>query len=594
MTRIPLRILLALVLVALSAFAVACGGDDEEEGGGGQASEQQQGTPAQGQRGGRLTQLGASDVDYLDPGHTYYTAGFQVVYATHKTLYSFQPGKDEPVPDLAEGPPQIAETNRQVTVKIKPGVKFAPPVNRDVTSEDVKYAIERFFSANVGGQYTAYFDDLEGAPEEPTKGVRNISGIETPDPQTIVFNLKEETAPGFAAALVMPITAPVPEEYARPFDRENPSTYNTHVVASGPYMVRNNSEGELVGYRPGRQIELVRNPNWNQETDYRPAYLDEVLLRTNASDANVASRQVLSGQSLTLDANPPATILARVVRNREQRENQLKTVPSGGFRWFPLRTDIPPFDDINVRKAVLAGFDRAAARQARGGEFVGPTGTHFIPPGIQGHDEAGGLKGPGFDFLANERGDMNLAAEYMRKAGYESGRYEGDEEVLMVTANADPGRAQAQVAQAQLEKLGFRVRLRQVPQDAVYTEWCQVERRKVHVCGSAGWFKDFNDPQSILEPTFKGTEITPTGNNNLPRLNVPEIDRAMEEAAPIPPGPERWRAWAEIDRMITAQAPAVPFVWDNFNGIHSANVNGVLNQYFTAFDFSFTSIRSGQ
>ena len=161
----------------------------------------------------------------------------------------------------------------------------------------------------------------------------------------------------------------------------------------------------------------------------------------------------------------------------------------------------------------------------------------------------------------------------------------------MVTANADPAHAQSQVAQAQLEKLGFKVRLRQVPQDAVYTEWCQVESRKVHVCGAAGWFKDFPDPQSMLEPTFKGTEITATGNNNLPRLDVPEIDRAMEEAT-TKTGAERAKAWAEVNRMITAQAPAVPFTWDKTNLIHSEDVNGVGNAYYNAFDLSFTSVRS--
>ena len=36
------------------------------------------------------------------------------------------------------------------------------------------------------------------------------------------------------------------------------------------------------------------------------------------------------------------------------------------------------------------------------------------------------------------------------------------------------------MAKRQLERLGFKVRLRAVPQDAVYTEWCQVPRKKVH------------------------------------------------------------------------------------------------------------------
>ena len=74
---------------------------------------------------------------------------------------------------------------------------------------------------------------------------------------------------------------------------------------------------------------------------------------------------------------------------------------------------------------------------------------------------------------------MAVAEKYMKEAGYSSGKYDGSEELLMVTANVDPGKAQAEVAKAQLEKLGFKIRLRTVPQDAVYTEWCQQPAKKV-------------------------------------------------------------------------------------------------------------------
>jgi peptide/nickel transport system substrate-binding protein len=186
---------------------------------------------------------------------------------------------------------------------------------------------------------------------------------------------------------------------------------------------------------------------------------------------------------------------------------------------------------------------------------------------------------------------MAVAANYMKKAGYPSGKYTGSEELLLIAANADPGKAQAEVAKAQLEKLGFKITFRTVPQDAVYTEWCQQPAKKVAVCGTGGWFKDFNDPQSMLEPTFKGSNINKGGgNNNLAQLNDPKIDKAMDDAALLQ-GEERFQAWGEIDKMITEQAPAVPFIWDNTNLIHSKNVNAVGNAYMNSFDFAFTSIK---
>ena len=585
-----LRMLLMSILAALALFAVACGDDDEGAAGGTAGSQEaaptQDGEP-QGKQGGVLEQSGSSDVDYLDPGHTYYTVGYQVAFAIGRPLYGFKPGEEQPVPDLAEGEPEISEDAKQITVKIKPNVKFGPPVNRAVTSKDIKYAFERFFSENVGGQYGTYFSSIEGVPEKPTKGVKEISGITTPDDTTIQFTLSRPEAAVVAAALVMPITIPVPEEYAKEFDAKNPSTYNTQVVATGPYMVENNAEGKLTGYNAGKSIKLIRNPNWDKATDFKPAYLDGINYKTNVADAAVDAQQVLTGSKRALAENPPAAQLQQAV---ERYKGQYGQVPSGGFRWFPLNTTIKPLDDLNVRKAILAAFDRDAARKARGGKFTGDLPTHFLPPGLPGFEEAGGMEGPGVDFLANPRGDMALAQKYLKEAGYASGKVEGAEELLMITANADPGKAQAEVAKAQLEKLGFKVNLRTVPQDAVYTEWCQVPAKKVAVCGAAGWFKDFNDPQSMLDPTFKGKNITEQGNNNLPQLNNPEIDKAMDEGALLT-GEERYKAWGEIDRMITEQAPAVPFLWDKTTILWSKDVQGVMNGYYTSIDLNFTSLK---
>jgi peptide/nickel transport system substrate-binding protein len=540
--------------------------------------------------GGNLTMLASSDVDFLDPGHTYYTFGEMVTLATNRPLYSFKPDDAlHPVPDLAADQPQISADLKTVTVTLKPGIRYAPPVNREVTSADVKYAFERFFSRNVGGQYPGYFDVIQGAPSRPTRGVRAISGIATPDPQTIVFTLTRPSGVSFAASLVMPITVPVPAEYARRFDAHHPSTYNTHVAFTGPYMVQNTASGALSGYRPGRSIQLVRNPSWDAATDYRPAYLTSIRIRTNAANSSAAARQVATGRDLLLDTNPPARTLRQV---RAGSPTQLSTVQSGGFRYFSMNTEVKPFDDLNVRKAVMAGFDRVAARRARGGADAGDIATHFLPPDLPGFAEAGGYDGfPDIDYFnnANVSGNAALAAEYLKKAGYESGRYPGHRRLLLVGASTDPGKAQMEVAARQLRRLGFKVRLRLVPQDEVYTDWCQVPARKVAMCG-AGWFKDFADPQSMLEPIFRGSLIHRHGGNiNYSMLHDPTVDAAMD-AASVATGDERLRQWAAIDKMLIADAAGIPFVWDKTTLLRAPNVASVPNPYIGLWDLSFTSI----
>jgi peptide/nickel transport system substrate-binding protein len=590
MSSSRIRLALAPAVAALVLVMAACGGSDSGGSSGGTSSSSS-GGPGQetgGKQGGVLRQLGSSDVDYLDPGHTYFTVGYQTAYVTQRPLYSFKPDKLAPVPDLAADKPQISGDLKTITVKIKPNVKFSPPVNRAVTSKDVKYAFDRFFSANVGGQYPSYFSSVDGVPSSPTKGVKSVSGVTTPDDQTIVFKLSRPEAVSVSAALVMPITMPVPEEYASKFDAKSPSTYNSHVVATGPYMVKNDAQGNLTGYQAGKSIDLVRNPNWDKSTDYRPAYLDEIQLTTNESDASIAAQQVLTGSHMNLDTDPPSAQLRDAVTSKK---GQFVQVPSGGYRWLPLNTTIKPLDNINVRKAILAAFDREAVRRVRGGRFIGDIATHFLPPGIPGFDQAGGLKGPPLDFLANPRGDMNLATEYMKKAGYPSGKYTGNDDLLMVTQTADPGKSQGEVAKAQLEKLGLKVTLRTVPADAMYTEWCQVPPKKVAVCGDAGWFKDFVDPQSMLEVTFKGSNITKSaGNNNLPQLDDKQVDAAMDKATGLQ-GAARLDAWGNVDKMITATAAAVPLVWDKTTLIWSKDVNGVANKYYDTIDFAYTSLK---
>jgi len=572
------------VLLALTLGVAACGGDD---GGGEQGTGQ--GTPAEGKKGGKLTALWTDDVDNIDCGISYYQMGFQVCYATQKALYGYEPEDGvNAVPDLAESDPQISEDGKTVTVTIKTGVKFSPPVNREVTSKDVKYAIERGFFNTVNNGYAgSYFGDIRGAKVGAKPG-SEIAGIETPDDQTIVFNLTKGTGGTLVGALALPLTAPVPKEYAGEFDKKNPSTYGQNQVATGPYMIENDEQGKAIGYQAGRRIHLVRNPNWDAATDFRPAYVDEIDMPQGNDDTTVASRKILEGQNMINgDFSPEPAILKQVVTRQKE---QLTQVPGGQGRWVAMNTKIKPFDNVDVRRAVAAGFDREAMRLTRGGALIGDIPTHIIPPGMPGHEEAGGPEGPGIDFMSNPSGDTNLAAEYFKKAGYASGKYEGDEELLMVGTSEGVAQKAAEVAKQNFEKLGFKIRLRLVTQDSMYTKFCNVPKARVAICPNVGWIKDFSDAQTYIDPLFNGENILPVGNSNWSQLDVPELNQEMNEAKLITDPDERAQAWAEIDKKVTELAPAVFWLWDKSPVIRSENVNAVASAFNGTWDLSFISI----
>ncbi len=619
-----LRVLVPGLLLAMAVALAACGSSDSTDSSSSSSatSDAQKQfaapteAPSDAQSGGDLTVIAASDVDYIDPGAQYYQFSYMISSATGSPLESWAPADvEQATPLLASEAPTVSDDGKTITYKIRDDVEYSPPVSRTVTAADVKYAIERSLLPGVPNGYVqTYLSGVQGidkaikaAQDNPTGGAPDISGITAPDDTTLEIKLDNTTSIGVIGALTLPVSSPVPEEYAKQFDAENPSTYGEHQVATGPYMIENacvtgtkptdNCDGALTGYTPNKEIHLVRNPNWAgtagnpPEGDYRPAYLDDITFQEGFADTVSASKKVLAGSGLINgDFTTPPSAIKQAATDGEA--GQLTLTPSGGNRYVALNTQQPPFDDINVRKAVVANANRTDLRNTRGGELTGPVASHYLPPEFPGFEEAGGLEGPDLDFMANPDGDPALAAEYMKKAGFSSGKCEGaDCEITMVGDDSPPGSDTAAVVKSQLEELGFKVNFQKVTHDIMYTKFCSTPSNAPEVCPNVGWLKDFNDGQSMLDPTFNGENVVPENNSNWPQLNDPKINKAINDATLIDNLDERNQAWANVDEMITAQAPAIPYIWDDQANIQSADVAGVVNKFNANWDLSFTSLK---
>jgi peptide/nickel transport system substrate-binding protein len=556
--------------------------------------------PDGAKEGGSLTVLAASDVDYIDPGAQYYQFSYMVSSATQSGLVGYAPADIDAQPLLAAEEPTVSDDGKTITYTIRDDVKFSPPVDRTVTSADVKYAIERSLLPGVANGYSqTYFKGMVGfddavkqAQKDPTGGAPDIAGITTPDDTTLVIKLDDTTSVGVEGALSLPVSAPVPEEYAKQYDAENPSTYGEHQVATGPYMIENNAEGELTGYTPNKEIHLVRNPNWEpSDGDYRPAYLDEITIQEGFADTVSAGKKILTGSAeVNGDFTTPPSVIKQAATDSEP--GQLTLTPSGGNRYVSLNTSVPPFDDINVRKAVIANANRTDLRNTRGGQLTGPVANHYIPPEFPGFEEAGGLEGFGdLDYLANPNGDPELAAAYMEKAGYASGKCDGSDcEITMVGDDSPPGSDTAEVVKSQLEELGFEVNLQKATHDVMYTKFCWVPDNTPDACPNFGWLKDFNDGQSMFDATFNGENILPENNSNASLLDDPALNKAIDQAKLIDDPAERAQAWGDVDHRVMELAPVIPYIWDNQANIASADVAGVINKFNANWDLAFTSL----
>jgi peptide/nickel transport system substrate-binding protein len=591
------RTILAGATLALAAVALAACGSSESSSGtniSGASVVVTKGYPnpttesLAGKRGGTLVALQESDFEYLDPGITYAALDYPVVFATQRPLYSNMPNSTKPSPDLASGPPQVSADNKTVTVHLKEGIHFSPPVNREVTSADVAYAIERGANPDVANPYLhSYFNAIEGVPNA---NGGPIKGIETPNKHEIVFHLDEPKGFFVAEALVLPLTAPVPREYAQKFDNNKPSDYANYEVATGPYMLKNNAEGKVlgIGYVPGRSATLVRNPNWNAKTDFRPAYLNEIDIKIGGSEP-VIDRQVLEGTNVVQNEPVPESGVRLAA---EHYKDQIDLSPGGGNRYVALDNKVGPFANVDLRKAVWAALDREALDKARGGELVSNVATHFIYPTISGFEQAGGLAGPKVDYNEHPEGDMAVAEKYIKLAGYPSGKYTSSKQIQVVGASSPPEKEDAEIVNQTLKNLGFNTKLTLVEISTMYAKYCGVPKEEIDVCPDVGWIADFADPQTVLNPTFNGKFIEPVGNVNYGQVDVPKINSEMTAAELIQGTEARAKAWAKIDDELVEGAVAVPYDWEKAPRLEGSDVHGVAMLWNEgAWDYSFTSLK---
>jgi peptide/nickel transport system substrate-binding protein len=584
-----LRRLLPLAALGIVALVVAAGC------GGGSKSKSST-NAATGKTGGTVTILDtAGSVDSLDPGYWYYQTDYEELgQTTQRWLYSWKPNDNVPTPDIAQGLPQVGDGGKTLTIKIKPGIKYSAPLaNRTVTSKDIKYAMSRCFLPQVGNGYAlVYWSDIEGAQAYSQGKASEVTGLQTPDDNTLVIKLDKPVGVlATGAGLGLPCTAPVPQDYAEKYDKGKTSTYGEHQVFTGPYMIEGAGTGTVpnTGYQPGKLISLVRNPSWDKSTDFKPAYFDKIVIK-NGGDVSVAARQVLAGQNMMSgdSAVPPPAILKEGLTTKK---SQFQISPSGGNRYIALNTKVKPLDNVNFRRAIAAVVDRNALRQTRGGPAVGTVATHFIPPDIPGFDQAGGNAGPGFDFYKNPSGDVALAKEYMKKAGYSSGMYTGPA-LLTIADNQSPAKETAEAFQQQLSQIGVKLQLREVPHASVIGKFCGTPKQNVAICPTLGWGKDFFDAQSMVDPIFNGKNITQSGNVNIAQANDPKFNSQMDKAEELTDPTQRAQAWGQLDKDLTGQVYYVVWLWDNEVNFTSSNVKGVQNSFNgNAWDLTYSSLK---
>jgi peptide/nickel transport system substrate-binding protein len=615
------RLALAVALASLLAIGVsACGGGSAHSSAGasspvfgnlprvplktGENPASQVLTGDTKKRGGTLTVFTSTDFSALDPGRSHLSLDYGIDVATQRPLFSYLPNTENGLsPDLATAIPTVdnggvTDGGRTITVHIRKGVYFSPPVDREVTSADVAYAIERGANPHVANPYFAtYFGARSPSPlAGSTSGIYAggpLAGIQTPNKFTIVFHTLRASGSFLVSALSLPLSAPVPGSFARPLDRHSPSTYGTkYLVATGPYMIESNlrtGQVQGVGYEPGKSLTLVRNPNWIAHTDFRPAYLNRIDVKIGSS-VRAIGQQVLNGSD-AVQFDPPSRSTVNLAY--DQYPSQVTFTSGAGEHYVALDTQHGLFTNLNLRRAAYANLDRATVVKLRGGSLFADTATHFVYPGLNGFEQSGGYPGPQTPWNQNVNGDLKVAERYMRAAGYKKGKYTGSATVQIVSDRSDNDPEIAQVTRSDLTQLGFHTRLTLVAQSATYARYCGAAGQQVDVCPTVERIRDFADPLTVLYRSFYGPASEAGTDENPGQLTEVQVNNAMRTAALTTNPTERAQLWANVDKNLVYLAVGIPEDFDNQPNIESNNVAGVNDQWNQGtWDLAFTSLRN--
>jgi peptide/nickel transport system substrate-binding protein len=607
---------IAALAAAAALGAAACGGDDDESadtsgGDGGDdisAVIETLGGPAtfgEVAKGGtfRIANTDFANSDGFDPSGEYFGSDWMIYSTTMlRTLVStpFTAGAEgnELVPDLATEVAEPSADGLTYTFTIKDGVSFGPPVNREVTSQDIAYSFERIATPSVAAQYAFYYTPIEGFTEFSEGKAKTISGITTPDDKTIVFKLTEPVG-DFLYRLAMPATAPIPREVAKCHTQA--AEYGRYIVTTGPYMIEGAdkldisscaSQKPISGFNPNTGLTLVRNPSYDPATDnteFRQSNPDRFEITVNTNLDNIFD-QIERGELETSFETPPNAVLRQYLQDADTREKL--RVNAGDRMWFAyMNLTTPPFDDIHVRKAMNLVMDLEGIQRAWGGPVAGAVPTHTLPESLLAIPDYQPFQQPPF------AGDVEAAKAEMAQSKYDTDK-DGTcdaapcKSVINLNRNFAPWSTMSPIIAQSAEKIGITIETREASRTAV-NDGSSTTARKIPFSSGNGWGKDYGDPFTFFA-IYDGRNIIPSGNTafslvgvtkaqekdlgiTIPPGGVPSIDADIDKCAPLT-DQERTDCWTTLDKKLTEEI--VPQV-----GLIDANAIDLLGPAVTQYDY---------
>ena len=496
-------------------------------------------------------------------------------------LYAYdhlaRPVKIKPL--TADGMPQTSADFRVWTVKIKPGIFFADDPafkgrKRELVAQDYVYAFKRFADpANKSPAWTSMENDgLVGLAELRAESLsketafayaREIDGVRALDRYTVRFKLKEPRPRYIETLAGGDIYGAVAREVVDFYGEQ----IEAHPVGTGPF--------KLVQWRRSSFIAFDRNP------DYRERYYDAEPAADDAEGQALVAR--FKGRRLPMVDRVEISIIEEEqprwlsfvngeadLAYRVGYQFVTQAMPNGrvapnlakrGIRGYPVVEPAGNSYLFNMDDPIVGGYGaaRVALRRALA---LGMNAQRVIDYAYSGQGVVAqgpmlpwtGAFDPAFKSEFGEY-DPARARALLDLYGYKDVNGDGwrdmpDGSPLLLKISTQPdqrSRKIAEVMDKNMKVLGIR-------SDLVVAKW--PENLKA---ARAGKYQVWYVGQYAAAPDSAGAlarfDSRQIGGQNMARFKMPQVDALYDQVQLLPDGPQRQRAFRDIEKIAVAYMP---------------------------------------
>jgi peptide/nickel transport system substrate-binding protein len=447
-------------------------------------------------KGGTLIGARAADAKGLDPHKQTAFSSFRMLEMVYDPLFTFD--KDlKVVPNLAESW-KWSEDGKTLTVTLRKNVKFH---NGDpMTSDDVKFSFERILDEKTAAAARSNYAD--------------ISKIDAPDANTVVFTLKNPNA-SILAAMTSLNSAIIDKKQVS--GGADPGKVD---VGTGAFTIDK--------WEPDRTFTMKAFKDYWIAGEPR---IDGIEWRTIPDESSILAGLRAKTLDFAIINDPRVAIRAGAGGSGLV----ISRAPALAYHVLQLNASRPMFADVRVRQAVACAIDRQEVLDTASlgeGEVTSPATPPFYRAKL--------------DSLTCYKKDVNKAKQLLADAGKSTGLTFK----IMAAADEPPTAvAEAQSIQAQLKAVGIDTQIETLELGVYVDRWLKADFDATVALNGGN-----PDPDVMFYRYWHST-----GNlNKVAAYNNPDIDKLLLQGRATADPEKRKPIYDQIQQKL---ADAAPWVW---------------------------------